>query len=1499
MKIIKNYILILVFIVMIFLINKQSSVYAQEQIGTLKISEDCIIKDVDFEIKDINQAYAIHITDNANVLFENVTITCLNSVVDMQDIFRVDNGAFLTLNNVVIKSMINSQYGINNEGVINLNCANFANAKTQTTIYNNSVVEDSIILNSVNPGDIDSIILSEGYVTVHETSNINGTIDIELSTPYQALNDDYIGRVLVKGRNTYANYYMNHFNYVGAPCEADLIRASQQNSDPFLILKDKIYMDYVGIIGDDLNVANDGFEVNAINGINILESGDLILTKFSIYTNERLSDGSLNKIVFAGKYATANLFLKYNPNYLSYKVKAYLLTEDETSGIVRRTSQSVITSLDNITTFAGSPTGGVSTVYQETLYQDTLITMKVYNNDFDLVDEKEIITSKNSQIASFVDLNSFEFDYYNIASNNISIDILNNSLQFVCLNIKVSENATKEVINVYLKPVTIEPKELEIKVDNQTSTYNSQNQINNFKPYYINEEEIVYLENSEYRFLNSENEEVKEIINAGKYNLIIESSNENIVYLNNEFEIEILPAKLNINLNTDFVYDGTIKSVTGELVGVLNNDDCEVIFSNNERIIPGSQTVEIALSNSNYYLDNYRCELFVDKATIDMSKVEFNDVVGVYDPNIVYTAEVNFVPEGVEVKYLNNSHTNVNVQQGYHSATATFYVIDTNLYYPITNNIMYAKITITPQIIDISTIQFPEINHVYDGSYVEAKITSELPEQISNVVYSNNIQKDASDIPYEAKAKFVIKQSYINNYKIEPLEIKTKIYISKADVDLNQIIYEDLVVEYDGNEHIIEPFGIDPNILNFEYKSSSQINAGEYIQNIKLILLDTKNYNPIPENQIELTAKLKILKKITNVSNLIFESVSYNYENEHTYKLEVQGIVPDYLAINYEYFLDNNLVASGSDCSVSQVGEYKVVAEFNFLQDEVDNYEPISNMEAKLIILPKEIDCKNVLFENKIVTYDGQEHSIYVENLPENLNVIYSGNNFVDAGIYTIEAQIVCSNSNYVLINNQIFSANLTILQAEYDMSNISFDDLNTIYDGQVKRVEIVGNLPDGVTIKEYINNERKNVGTSNASVSFSIENKNYKPVENLYCEINISPKPITISLEKSIFTYTGEPITVSAYASGVVGEDNINISLNGNTKTNAGVYFAQVISVGNDNYIVENNILKYEITKAQIDLSTVSFNDIEVTYNGKEHSPLFNGNLPEGVSVNIVKQSMINVGEYVVYAEFSVINPNYIAPNRLKAEVVILPRPILIEFSNYTNILEDGQTHEINVNFIGLVDENFQGYKIIYNKTPIIAGQYIAKVELNENSNYVIYGVDTLTFEILTDTKTYINENLEITVKGDGFSESSKINLESINEDIIEKEIYKINSNIKNFDCFKIKIDDEENQKDIKVSLKVNTLDLNNSDYIKVYTLKNGQLQEIDFVIDRNVLEFDAHINVEIVIIEENTFTENNLILIVSLLFICLISLITILVLINKYSNKRKKTTINFIDVN
>lgn len=187
-------------------------------------------------------------------------------------------------------------------------------------------------------------------------------------------------------------------------------------------------------------------------------------------------------------------------------------------------------------------------------------------------------------------------------------------------------------------------------------------------------------------------------------------------------------------------------------------------------------------------------------------------------------------------------------------------------------------------------------------------------------------------------------------------------------------------------------------------------------------------------------------------------------------------------------------------------------------------------------------NAEDLVFEDKVVTYDGSTHSLEIENLPEGAQVTYSGNNQVEPGQYSITARVKLPGQSAVYLEalltiekkesvltaetvqqayaylgaKPVFSLNNNEQEVEvstyyragkyqvdlyaketeyYKESNhvivefevlkgndlgVSFDSVKEMYDGTQKQI-LASNIPEGYTVT-YENNSATKQGKYNAA---------------------------------------------------------------------------------------------------------------------------------------------------------------------------------------------------------------------------------------------------------------------------------------------------------------------------------------------------------------------------------------------------------------------------------
>ena len=196
-------------------------------------------------------------------------------------------------------------------------------------------------------------------------------------------------------------------------------------------------------------------------------------------------------------------------------------------------------------------------------------------------------------------------------------------------------------------------------------------------------------------------------------------------------------------------------------------------------------------------------------------------------------------------------------------------------------------------------------------------------------------------------------------------------------------------------------------------------------------------------------------------------------------------------------------------------------------------------------------DIKGISFPDRSFTYDGPEKKVEIEGeLPNGVSVVYENNTATEVGTYTAKA--VISGENY---NTLTLTCTLTV--NGMNLTGITFPDRSFTYDGTEKKVEIEGELPDGVSVV-YENNTATDAGTYTAKAVIS--GKNYNTL-TLTCTLTVNGMNLTsITFPDRSFTYDGTEKKVE-----IEGElpDGVSVVYENNTATDAGTYSAKAVISG------------------------------------------------------------------------------------------------------------------------------------------------------------------------------------------------------------------------------------------------------------------------------------------------------------------------------------------------
>lgn len=249
-----------------------------------------------------------------------------------------------------------------------------------------------------------------------------------------------------------------------------------------------------------------------------------------------------------------------------------------------------------------------------------------------------------------------------------------------------------------------------------------------------------------------------------------------------------------------------------------------------------------------------------------------------------------------------------------------------------------------------------------------------------------------------------------------------------------------------------------------------------------------------------------------------------------------------------------------------------------------------------------------------------------------------------------------------VLAIFMLTSCDANTKEKEVEIEGIKLEDKTFIYDGEIKKLEIEGVLPENI-IASYLNNNQTEAGRHIVVVEFTDLKDTNKKFKELKAILTIEPKEIQISFDDREFTYDGteKDVKINEHLPNGITVEYIN-----NNQINAGKYEVQAkFNNDNPNYKpLPDLTATLTIHKAKCD---VEFNGEFYLYDGKEKE-LGNvvGDLPEGITASYSNRKMTEPGILEVTVTFSGENSQNYESSR-KAYLVIYDENIIL-----TNEIKD-----------------------------------------------------------------------------------------------------------------------------------------------------------------------------------------------------------------------------------
>ena len=303
-------------------------------------------------------------------------------------------------------------------------------------------------------------------------------------------------------------------------------------------------------------------------------------------------------------------------------------------------------------------------------------------------------------------------------------------------------------------------------------------------------------------------------------------------------------------------------------------------------------------------------------------------------------------------------------------------------------------------------------------------------------------------------------------------------------------------------------------------------------------------------------------------------------------------------------------------------------------------------------------------FADLDVVYNGEFYTVEVKNVPEGTIVTYpTTNRFRTAGEY--QATAILRKDAYEM---KEMTAKVTIKKADYDLSNVTFEDQSIEYDGTSHILEITGAMPTGLYVdytitreggREEKGNFATNAGTYTVEAKFTGDTVNFNQVEPMQAVLTIRQATIDVSdltFEDKTVTYDRTKQTIELEGTLPHG---VSVSYRNNEHVDAGTYEATAVFSVDDTVnfaAIPDKKATLTIQKADYDMSAVHFNGTKVTYDGNAKKIEIQGQLPTGITVSYEGNEGTDAGTYEATATFTSNNVNYNDPTPMTATLIIDP---------------------------------------------------------------------------------------------------------------------------------------------------------------------------------------------------------------------------------------------------
>ena len=419
------------------------------------------------------------------------------------------------------------------------------------------------------------------------------------------------------------------------------------------------------------------------------------------------------------------------------------------------------------------------------------------------------------------------------------------------------------------------------------------------------------------------------------------------------------------------------------------------------------------------------------------------------------------LPEGVTPVYRGNSATDA----GEYKASVTFTVADEhNFNVPEMDDL---KWTVNKADYDMSGAAWDyDGEFTYNGRMYEVSLRG-LPDGV-RAVYTGNAAADTGS--YTASADLIpFDQDNYNKPKIADCRWN----IVKADYDMSAVRWDYGNARiYNGRaqnvllEHL-------PNGVIASYSGNEAVDAGKYVATAELSVSDPLNYNVPSVSDCD----WEIIRAEYDMGRVSWDYTDGDFIYDGSRKqIELRNL-PE--GVRAEYTGNSAVFA----------GEYNATASF---ETDNGNFEVPASISIPWRIGRAKYDMSGVTWDyNAAYTFDGSPKRVELTGLPEGLNVEYTNNSAVDAGVYTASAHFSTETTDYSAPEDM--HCTWEIEKAEIDIRRIAWDySQSFVYDGFLKKIELK-DVPDLLEV-QYSGNTAEVAGRYTAHAELiPVRPENYR----------------------------------------------------------------------------------------------------------------------------------------------------------------------------------------------------------------------------------------------------------------------------------------------------------------------------------------------------------------------------------------------------------------------